>query len=142
MNLNIEMSKDGYKVLKIEKNDKKIYLGSKYNQKREIEKFINSVEEITPKDNYIVFGLSFGEHIEELLKLTYSNNNIFIIEFNEELKNYCKKDLKVRQVLDNPRVKLFDEIKDIKEFFKNFVNEANVNQLKTIIYSNYFKIYE
>ena len=41
MNLNIEMSKDGYKVLKIEKNDKKIYLGSKYNQKREIEKFIN-----------------------------------------------------------------------------------------------------
>ena len=142
MNLNIEMSKDGYKVLKIEKNDKKIYLGSKYNQKREIEKFINSVEEITPKDNYIVFGLSFGEHIEELLKLTYSNNNIFIIEFNEELKNYCKKDLKVRQVLDNPRVKLFDEIEDIKEFFKNFVNEANVNQLKTIIYSNYFKIYE
>lgn len=141
MNLDIEISKDGYKILKVNIDDKKMYLGSKYNQRREVEKFIDSLGEITQKDNYIVFGLSFAEHIEELLKMTYDNSNIFIIEFNEELKDYCKKDLKVRNILGNPRVILFDEMKDIKEFFRNHINEANVNQLNTVIYCNYFKLY-
>lgn len=141
MSLNIDISKDGYKILKVNIDDKQIYLGSKYNQRREIEKFTNYLDEITEKDNYIIFGLSFGEHIEELLKISYGNSNILIVEFNDELKEYCKKDLKIKKLVDNPRVKLFNDIQDIKDFFVNYINEANVNQLQTLIYGDYIKAY-
>lgn len=142
MSLEIDVSKDGYKILKVNIDDKKMYLGSKYNQKREIEKFLSNLDQITEKDNYIVFGLSFAEHIEELLKKTYENSKILIIEFNKELKDYCKKDLKVKKILENPRVKLLENNDDIKLFFAENINEVNVNQLQTLIYSKYLKIYK
>jgi hypothetical protein len=142
MSLEIDRSKDGYKVLKVNIDDKKIYLGSKYNQRREIEKLINSLGTITEKDNYIVFGLSFGEHIEELLKTTYENSKVLIIEFNQELKAHCSKDPEIKKILENPRVKLFETIEDIKEFFELYVNEANVDQLYILTYANYFKLYK
>ncbi|WP_238916574.1 6-hydroxymethylpterin diphosphokinase MptE-like protein [Clostridium sp. YIM B02555] len=140
MSLDIDVSKDGYKILRVKIEDKKVYLGSKYNQRREIHKFLSSLDEPTEKDNYIIFGLSFGEHIEELLKATYESSNILIIEFNEELKEYCKRDLKIKKIFENSRVKLFDKVDDIKEFFGLYINEANVDQLQTLTYANYFKL--
>ncbi|AGF58323.1 hypothetical protein B0P06_003362 [Clostridium saccharoperbutylacetonicum] len=142
MSLEIDVSKDGYKILKVNIDDKKMYLGSKYNQKREIEKFLSNLDQITEKDNYVVFGLSFAEHIEELLKITYENSKILIIEFNKELKEYCKKDLKIRRILENPRVTLLEDNDDIKLFFAENINEVNVNQLQTLIYGKYLKVYK
>ncbi|AQR97017.1 motility associated factor glycosyltransferase family protein [Clostridium saccharoperbutylacetonicum] len=142
MSLEIDVSKDGYKILKVNIDDKKMYLGSKYNQKREIEKFLSNLDQITEKDNYIVFGLSFAEHIEELLNKTYENSKILIIEFNKELKEYCKKDLKIRKILENPRVTLLEDKDDIKLFFAENINEVNVNQLQTLIYGKYLKVYK
>lgn len=141
MSLDIEISKDGYKILKIDVSGKKQYLGSKYNQKREIEKFVNGLGELTEKDNFIILGLSFAEHIKELLKVIYKSSNILIIELNNEIKKYCINDINIDKILKDSRVTLAKDSKDIKDFFEKNINVANINQLKVTSYCNYEKLY-
>lgn len=142
MSLNIEISKDGYKVLKIHNNDKSFYLGSKYNQKREIEKFIEQINEITEKDNYIIWGLSFGEHIQEFLKILNKLNKILIIEFNEELIEYCKKDIDINKILEDNRITITSKKEIVEKFIKENIFEINVDKLKILEYCNYNRIYK
>ncbi len=141
MSLEIEMSKDGYKILKIEKNNKKIYLGSRYNQKREVEKFIDSIKEITEKDNFIIFGLSFGEHIKELLKLINENGKILIIEFNDELLKYCKNDEEIKKIIDNKRITITSDETEIENFILMNIHETNADMVQNLEYCNYTRIY-
>ncbi|OOM79976.1 6-hydroxymethylpterin diphosphokinase MptE-like protein [Clostridium sp. BL-8] len=142
MNLDIEISRDGYKVLKVNRNDKKIYFGSKYNQKREIEKFLSSIEETTSKDTFIIFGLSFGEHIQELLKAINESNKILIIEFNEELIEYCKNDEVISKIIENERLTITSKKADVKNFILKNINEFNSERLQVKEYCNYGKIYK
>ena len=142
MSFNIETSKDGYKIIKINKNDKKIYLGSKYNQEREIEKFIKSIGEITIKDNFVILGLSFGEHIKELLKLINEDNRILIIEVDEELIEYCKNDEDIKIIIENKKVVVANNKQQVEEFIEMYVNENNVNKVRAIDYCGYEKIYK
>ena len=141
MNLDIEISKDGYKVLKIKKNNKITYLGSKYNQKREIEKFINQFEHFTVKDNYIILGLSFGEHIQELLEQIDESSKILIIEFDNELIEYCKKDNKIKKIIDNKQIIVANSIAEVELFIYQYVNEINLENVQIKAYSLYDKIY-
>jgi len=141
MSLNIEMSKDGYRVLRIDKNDKKVYLGSKYDQKREIEKFINKFKEFTNKDNFVIVGLSFTEHIKELLKLINENSKILIVEFNNELIEYCKNDEDIKKIIDSDKVIIANNKDEIDNFIITYINEMNVERLKVEEYSGYEKIY-
>lgn len=140
MSLNIEISKDGYKILKINNNDKSFYLGSKYNQKREIEKFIGQINEITEKDNYIIFGLSFGEHIQEFLKRINKLSKVLIIEFNEELIEYCKKDININKILEYNRITITSKKEIVEKFIRENVFEINADKLKTLEYCNYSRI--
>ena len=141
MSLDIEISKDGYKVLKIKKNDKLICLGSKYNQKREVEKFIDQFKDFTQKDNFIISGLSFGEHIKELFKNIDETSKILIIEFNNELIEYCKNDNDIKGIINNERVTVTSDIKEIELFIYKYISEANVERLLIKPYSVYDKIY-
>ncbi|WP_297417065.1 6-hydroxymethylpterin diphosphokinase MptE-like protein [Clostridium sp.] len=141
MSLNIELSKDGYKILKINKNGKKVYLGSKYNQQREVEKFINSIDEITNKDNFIILGLAFGEHVKELLKSIDKNSKILIIEFDNELIEYCKKDEEIGKIFKNKNINIVENENDIENFIIENITEVNVDRLQILYYCNYIKIY-
>ena len=98
-NFNIEKSKDGYDLIRVNIDGKWIYIGSKYNQKKEVDRFIKSFGIITLDDIYVVIGLSCGEHIRDLLKETKGNENkILIFEPNKEwllyaLENHVVDDL-------------------------------------------------
>lgn len=142
MSLNIETSKDGYKILKIDKDDKQIYLGSKYNQKREIDKFISSIKEFTDKDNFIVFGLSFCEHIKELLKLINKDSKILVVEVNRELVDYCKNDQDIIKIIENPKITVTFDKSEIEKFMLTNIKETNADRLKILEYCNYTRIYK
>ncbi|EKQ51131.1 MULTISPECIES: 6-hydroxymethylpterin diphosphokinase MptE-like protein [unclassified Clostridium] len=141
MALEIDISKDGYKILRVEVDGKKKYLGSKYNQKREIDEFIKSLGEISERDNFIIFGLSFGEHIRELLKVINNESEILIIEVNEELIQYCKDDKEIKKIIDNNRVFISRNQEDIRNYFDKNINEGNINFLKVNTYCKYFELF-
>lgn len=140
MKFDVEFSKDGYKILKIIMNDGKYkYLGSKYNQKNQIDNFIQKFEEISEKDNFIIFGLGLADHIKELLNRTNHINKILIIELNENIIEYCRNDIEIRKVLDTERIIIFNNKTDINKFFVNYINEGNINFLKIGVYCNVLK---
>lgn len=141
MNLNIEISKDGYRILKIAKDEKTRLLGSKYNHKREINKFIDKLGRNIIEDNYIIFGLSFGEHIEELLKRISSNSIISIIELSGEIIEYCRNDKYINNILKDHRVIIISNKDDVNAFFESVVTEDNIDNLKIGCYCNYDKIF-
>lgn len=141
MSLNIEISKDGYKVLRVEKDDKKVYLGSKYAQKREIDKLTTDLKEFTNKDNFIVLGLSFGEHIKELLKLIQRDSRILIVEFDKELIKYCRNDKEISEIINNDKVIIATSIEEVEAFIKKHIDELNIERLKVLTYANYDRIY-
>lgn len=142
MNLEIETSKDGYKILKVNINNKVKYIGSRYNQEREINKFIEALGELSVKDNYIIFGLSFAEQVKELLNKTFPESKILIIEHNRELIEYCRKDISIKNIINDKRVFICNEKSEIISFFKNYIDEKNIGNVKLCEYCNYYNLYE
>ena len=130
----VEKSKDNYDILKIVNDKRSIYIGSKYNEKREIDKFINLAGEMTEKDNYVVLGLGTGNHIKELIKAKHNKAKILVIECEKEWSN--KLNFKDKDVI------VAKNIEDIQNFLYNYVSELNIHYLKIIPYANYNKIYE
>ncbi|SHI41240.1 Uncharacterized conserved protein [Clostridium cavendishii DSM 21758] len=138
---NVEISKDGYKIFKININDKTQYIGSKYNQKREIDKFINDYGELSEKDIYIVFGLSFGEHIAELIKKSNSKNKILVVEINESLLDYIIE----KNILDDKikeRIVIAKDTDGVTEFLTQNIEQLTVDYVKVGYYCEYSNIYK
>ncbi|MCS4438931.1 hypothetical protein JTS92_11025 [Clostridium botulinum] len=76
----LEKSRDNKYIIKINKEGKRIYLGSKYNVQKDIDIFLEELEDINPANIIVVFGLASGEHIKELLNRLEENNKVLIIE--------------------------------------------------------------
>ena len=142
MEVNVEYSKDNYKVLRINKNEKDIYIGSKYNQGKVIEKFINTFGELTNDDIYIIIGLSTGEHIEELINRTNKFDRLIIIEVDSRIRGLRKNDKYLDKVLDDRRISVFSNELDVEIFFREEINNINIGSLKLGYYANYDKIYK
>lgn len=137
----LEKSKDGYDILKINKEVKSIYIGSKYNEEREVKKVVELAKPITEKDNYIILGLGMGNHIKELKKNNISNSQILIVECEEDWINKFEEEFKKDNYFRND-VHIVKNKDDIKIFFEKYITEQNIAGLKIIPYSNYNKIYE
>lgn len=137
---NIENSRDLYKILSVNIDGKWKCIGSKYNQQREIDKFLSATEGANEKTVFIIFGLCFGEHIRELLKKR-KNNKILIIDINKEWTRYAKQNTIISDLLKIKNVKIANDDNEIIKFFEKNINEYNIYNIMTINYSNYDKVY-
>ena len=131
----LEKSKDNYDILKISGADKNIYIGSKYNEKREIDKFIGLAGTMTESDVYIVLGLGAGNHLKELLKLKHPKSKILVIDCEKEWAEEFSKNNELKDVT------VARSNKEIVEFLYKNINEFNIGFVKVIPYANYHKIY-
>ena len=86
--ISLELSKDNYLVAKVNIDGKYKYIGSKYNMKSCIDKFIDKIDNVSKDSIFIIFGLGSGEHIKYLMN-EYKNNIIIVFEPNKELFNYA-----------------------------------------------------
>lgn len=142
MEFNIELSKDGYKIVKVSLHGKTQYIGSKYNEENEINKFLHSYEPYGINDNYIVFGLCCGEHIKKLLEKIGPKSKVLIIEVNKNLIKYWEMSQELKAIFIDPRIIIAKEKEDIYKFFNNYITEINVNNIKVGFYSRYENIYK
>lgn len=142
MEFNIELSRDGYKIVKVSLHGKTQYIGSKYNEENEINKFLHSYEPYGINDNYIVFGLCCGEHIKKLLEKVGPKSKVLIIEVNRNLIKYWEMSQELKAIFIDPRIIIAKEKEDIYKFFNDYVTEINVNNIKVGFYSRYESIYK
>lgn len=134
---NVKLS-EGYKVvytpdklptLNVEINGKSIFLHSKYNPMNEAKLFIKDKvgENI---DNYVVFGLGFGYHVQELINYIVENNyssHIYIIETNVEIFKRAISELDFINIIENVNVDLFltPTIQELNIVFSKLTNLEN-----------------
>lgn len=64
----IEDTRNGEKTLALIKEDKKIYLHSKYNPIKEAETIVESFVDIDENTNIIFYGTGLGYHIQQILE--------------------------------------------------------------------------
>ena len=133
----IEKSKDNLEVFKINKKDKNVYLGSKYNQQRVIDKFIRNIGEFKSNDIYIIIGLADGEHIREVIRKCTTKRSILVIEYNEEIIKYTS--TKNKKIFDGKIVISSSDIV-IKKIIAG-IDSNIIENIKIIIYGNYDVVY-
>lgn len=99
----IEETRNGNKTLSIAKDDKKIYLHSKYNPLKEAETIVDSFDDIDENTNVIFYGTGLGYHIRLILE-KYKEIKYYIYEPIPELlyaflSNVNLKDLKMNRLM-------------------------------------------
>lgn len=139
----IEYSKDHKKVLRINREGKFVYLGSKYTVIKDINSFRESIKNINFNTIILVWGFGTGEHILELLKEISSSNKIIVIEPDERvlIENLLYNDL--TNILNDDRVFLFFYNKEnLKQFLSENIKDVDVNNVESVHFANYDKIYD
>lgn len=137
----IEKSKDNFNILKINKDNKNCYLGSKYSQSRELDKFMKSVEPLTEKDNYIVLGAGALEHIKLLLDKKDKKSKILVVEAIDYILEEVKKLEIYNELIKNEDIVITNSIDEIKEFMNENIDDLNLEYAKLVTFSNYNKIF-
>ena len=136
LEIEIEKSKDNIDILKVKKNNKFIYIGSKYNMTSQINKFINNIKENTEKSD-ILFIYGFGsENAINMLAENMSENKIVVFEPNLKLKDYIE-DIQWIEQCDNLEV-----LCDYDEKISDFINIHNIDKIKIYSFLNYENIYD
>ena len=130
---NIEMSKDNLRILKLNENGKDRYIGSYYNHKRDINRFIKDIGEINDNSVIITYGITDGEYLLELSRIKEKNFKVIVLEKNEQLINNIINDEYYNEVLNDERIKIFkyDE-KEIKNIYKCELNLSNIYNAKIV----------
>ncbi|WP_142414615.1 motility associated factor glycosyltransferase family protein [Hathewaya massiliensis] len=139
----LEKSKDNKYVIRINKEGKSIYLGSKYNVQRDIDKFLEDLENINPSSIIVVFGLGSGEHIKELLNNLEENNKVLIVEPDINVLNKFLEVESAESIINDDRIALCLYKKSvIRDLFSHNIDATSVkNNIKFKVFSNYDKIY-
>lgn len=133
--MKIEKSKDNYDIVKINIDGKWVYIGSKYNMKNEINKFLETAKEIKI---FVVFGFAAGDHIKALRE-KYKDAEIKIFEPNEEIKNYA---VNLEWVENDENLWIIPCDKDEIDNNLGFIDEFNVQEVQVLPFSNYKKLYD
>ena len=130
---NLEISKDNLRILKINNNGKERYIGSYYNHKKDIDKFIKEIKDINDNSIIVTYGVMDGEHLLELCKEKYKNIKIIVFEKEEKLLKNIANDKYYLKILENENIKVFkfDEEVIEKVFYMQFTL-GNVYNLKII----------
>ena len=80
----VEETRNGDKTLVITRDDKKVYLHSKYNPLKEAETIIESFDDIDEDTNIIFYGTGLGYHVQLILE-KYKDIKYYIYEPIPEL---------------------------------------------------------
>ena len=119
-------TKTNQSTLQITKENKSIYLHSKYNLHREAKNIAEENYDLNVQ-NYIIFGLGFGYHIEELMDIA-PNANFYILETNKEIFRLAIDNVDLSNIIENDRIRLYvtDEMIKINEILSEVFTKENI----------------
>lgn len=139
LNYKIEETKDNYQILRINKNDKWVYIGSKYNMTAEIDRFLKKFENANKEQSVLlVYGFGTGEHLKKLRK-KYVKNTIIVFEPNKCLEEYIKKNDFINK--DKNLIVICEDLDNMRAVMKSYIDEFNLEHIQCAVFANYDKVY-
>lgn len=135
-NFYIDRSFDGYELLRINKNNKWAYIGSKYNIKKEIDLIQKNIKNTSSLKSILVFGAANGTWIEDIDEIT-SGKEILIVEPNKDLfKAFIEK----KHNVNNNIVKTI--CMEDENFYQNMISGVKLSNFVVLVFANYDVVYK
>ncbi|MCY6353975.1 motility associated factor glycosyltransferase family protein [Clostridium sp. ZS2-4] len=139
----IETSRDNKLIIRIEREDKLRYIGSKYSVERDVETFYKDIaEQANSETIFLVFGLGAGEHIRYLYDRIIDSNKILIIEPSVAVIKEILKINHISDILQDDRIALCYLDDGIRNNLNDFIEESMMDNTKIAAFSNYNVIFE
>ncbi|AYD40708.1 DUF115 domain-containing protein [Clostridium fermenticellae] len=132
----LETSKDNKIIIKMIKDGKPIYLGSKYNVGRDIDNIVSQIKSMDDKSFIIIFGLGSGEYLEKLSEMLRGENMLLIIEPRLEIIKLFLEN-KNKNFIDNERIYLINVDSDIKDILNGFIDFEKLYNIVMAVYPSY-----
>lgn len=134
----LEDSKDEKKVIRVIRENKSIYIGSKYRVEKDINNFIDDI--ITSnKKNIIIFGLAAGEYLDKLMEM--NDSKVIIIEPKKDIISLNKDKLYKYEKNHKLKVILYDR-DNIYDEINNFFNNEDLKDVLVKVYCNYGDVFK
>ncbi len=136
-------SRDGKNILHITDKDRSVYLGSKYNASRDIQFFLNSLEDIGGMDIIIVFGLGCGEHLYELKDKLGDNSKVLVFEPDKNIINLFNNLEIAKSILYDDRfiISYFNQEHSIETILSSNISDYELSCIIFSHYANYDQVY-
>lgn len=138
----IEISKDDKFIIRLNKDNKLRYIGSKYSVQKDIDNFINIISDSNSETIFVVFGLGAGEHIKDLYNKITDSNKIIIIEPSAAIIQEIIKLNDYSLMLQDDRIALcyFDD--RIRKHLNGLIEDHKIDNVKVEVFSNYNVIFK
>jgi len=124
-------------TLKINQGNTTYFLHSKYDPNREAINIAEDNYNETIK-NYVIFGLGFGYHVEQLMQMAL-DANFYIIEMNKEVFKLALENVDLSDIINDDRVHLY-VLDDISEIGKILKNVLSLDYTKIILHNSSMKL--
>lgn len=133
---NIDYSIDGYEIVRINRNNKWLYIGSKYNMKREIDLIQQNIKRISSLKSIIVFGACNGVWLENIDNIT-TGKEILIVE--PEIDMY-KAFIEKKHNVKNNIVKAV--CVESENFYQNMLSAVSKSAFEILVFANYDMVFK
>ena len=137
MNLNafsMVETRDGKWSVEIKKNEKKIRLNSLYNTEREAAQWIKQFDFSNIDTDVVMFGISNGIFVREILKNLDENSVIILIEPNIDLFIFCMYKFDIRDIISDIRVLFVIKEKNWEKFRIYLASVVDLKRLNSFIF--------
>ena len=100
----VSQARNGQKIMVFNKDNKEIYLNSKYNPESEAEKYLMEIKDMPEKSILTLFGLSNGDFVKQAIK--YTNDEVLIIVYEPSKSIFMQaiKNIDLTDILTEKRV--------------------------------------
>lgn len=144
VDITVSTSWDGEKIFRIQKKDKKLYLGGKRNAKEPIQMWLKRIGELNSYAPVFLFGLGSGAYLKALIQNTKKKVNIVAYEPSDVIFLRMLEEVDLSKEIENRPIAFI--VKGINETeFGAVMNKIlvleNLEFLKEEIYPNYKELY-
>ncbi|WP_317367066.1 6-hydroxymethylpterin diphosphokinase MptE-like protein [uncultured Tyzzerella sp.] len=102
----IEICKNGSITLKIDKDERSVYLHSKYNPIKEAEKYYKNYPKINYGSVIFMFGFGLSYYVEELYNQVKERGRIVVFEPDKEIFDIAMKNIDMCHILGNKDISI------------------------------------
>ena len=127
---------DGYQVYRIKKDKHFFFLADKLDYKKEINKLLDTLDDLKFDSLIFLFGIDTGEYIKNLKNSICAKNKVIIFEPNKAIYEKYNPN-----ITDNITLMFFDK-KQVKEILNKNINYKNINNVYFYAFGNYRKIFK
>lgn len=132
----VDYSLDGYEILRVNKNNKWFYIGSKYNMKREIDLIQNNIKKISSLKSIVVFGGANGVWLDDIDKIA-NGKEILVVEPCKELYEILvQKEYNIKNNI--VRVASMED----DNFYENMMSAVKKSTFEVLVFGNYDMVYK